>query len=216
MIGIKRPLVSAALAMAGALLPVHDARAQAQGAPQDEVVIGTGKNVAPTTDPTATPHATDGNIAVNIASGHGNQELNSVVIAMGDVAIGQAAVIQQTVGLQPQGGATRVAISGDSFSNIDGILGVNIVAGSNNQTANIAAFAVGNYGAMTDQLLAQSRASIEPSRATGEPTHRNDVVLVSHDAFRDNSGLVQVNLIGGEGNSSANTFALSILAEANP
>jgi hypothetical protein len=42
------------------------------------------------------------------------------------------------------------------------------------------------------------------------------VVALSDDAFRDSSGLVQVNLIGGERNASANTFVLSILAEVSP
>lgn len=94
--------------------------------------------------------------------------------------------------------------------------GINIAAGNQNQMANLAAVAIGNHEALSDQLLSQSRASIEPNGSTGGTGDRNDSIQISDNAFRDSSGLIQVNLIGGERNSSSNIFVMSVLDEDFP
>jgi hypothetical protein len=66
-------------------------------------------------------------------------------------------------------------------------------------------------------MLAQASAPTEPSGASDQGlTGRNDSVVVDDTALSGNSGLVQMNLIGGERNSSANTFALNLSAGGNP
>jgi hypothetical protein len=94
---------------------------------------------------------------------------------------------------------------------------LNITAGTQNQSANLAALAIGPAGALSDQLLAQSRAPIEPSGGTAQSaTGPNDVIAIGEDAFGQGSGLFQGNLIGGERNSSANTFSLTVAVGGQP
>ena len=70
---------------------------------------------------------------------------------------------------------------------------------------------------MSDQLLEQTRAPIEPKGGSPEGAlPSNDRIAIGDTAFGNGNGLIQVNLIGGEGNSSANTFALSIASDGSP
>ena len=189
---------------------------------QDEVLVS-GRTDSPD-DPQSAASASapgeisgvSGRLAVNLASGDGNQQINSAVIAIGDVAVGTSSVTQSIARADARDRTTHVALTGNAFADSSGLISVNIVAGVQNQTANLAVLSLGNHGAISDQLLEQSRAPIEPSGSSGGAGLRNDVVDISDDAFRDSSGLIQVNLIGGEGNSSANTFALTVLGEVNP
>lgn len=158
----------------------------------------------------------DGRIAANFAAGDGNQEINSTVVAIGDVALDTTAVHQIMAGGGERDRATRVEVRGSAFANTSGIGSINAAAGIQNQLANIATLSIGRIGVISDQLLEQSRAPTEPSGYSGGVDSRNDAVVVSDDAFRDSSGLMQVNLVGGERNSSANTFVLSVLAEGAP
>ena len=81
----------------------------------------------------------------------------------------------------------------------------------------VAALVIGNLGAVSDLMLAQARAPTEPSGPSAQSLDpRNDSVIVDDTALGGNSGLVQINLIGGERNSSANTFALNVSAGGNP
>lgn len=201
---------------------VPQARAQASGqGVQDEVIVA-GPEPVPQ-DPEATAAAevpqiggVSGRLAVNLASGNGNQQINGAVIAIGDVAIGSAAADQTMLSADPRDRATRIVIEGDAFARTSGMAGINIAAGNQNQMANLAAVAIGNHEALSDQLLSQSRASIEPNGSTGGTGDRNDSIQISDNAFRDSSGLIQVNLIGGERNSSSNIFVMSVLDEDFP
>jgi hypothetical protein len=197
----------AGLASLAAFSPAcaQDIPAPESGAIQDEVVIAPGEG-----------GSVDGRLAVNIASGSGNQEVNDAVIAIGDLASAGSAVHQSISAAAEGDRVTRISLQGDAFSNISGLASINIAAGTQNQAANIAIVAIGNNGALTDQLLSQSRASINPSGSTGGTDIPNDQIEIGDDSFRDVSGLIQVNLIGGERNSSANTFVLNVLGEGSP
>ncbi|TIX51552.1 hypothetical protein [Alteraurantiacibacter aquimixticola] len=203
-------LHAAALA---ALIPALGAASavQAQDEPpvqetlQDEAIVEAGQF-----------SGTSGRLAVNMAAGDGNQQAGSAALAIGEVAIASENVVQH--GMDAAGDrATAVTISGDAFSGNSGLVSLNVTAGSNNQSANLASLAIGQSGALTDQLLEQSRAPTEPYGGTETASaHRNDSVSVSDDAFSGGSGLFQTNLIGGERNSSANTFSLTVLAGGQP
>ena len=153
----------------------------------------------------------NGRLAVNLAAGNGNQQINGAVLSMGDVAQSGSVAIQRSFSTDTSNRATHIALEGEAFGNSSGLISVNIAAGNQNQMANLAVIGVGSLGVLSDALLEQSRASTEPSGPTGGTEQRNDTIAVSDDAFRDSSGLIQVNLIGGERNSSANTFVLSVL-----
>lgn len=171
---------------------------------QDQVIVN------------GTAQGAEGRLAVNIASGTENQQMNDAALAAGNVVSVSSVAVQHLDGNSTADRSTRIELAGAAFANSHGLASINITAGSQNQSANQAVIAVGNYGAISDALLAQSRASTEPSGLTGGVDARNDHVVVSDDAFRDSSGLIQVNLIGGERNSSANTFALTVLGEGSP
>ncbi len=180
----------------------------AQDAPQStsEVVV-----------PANTAAASSGRIAVNIAAGDNNQQLGDAVIAIGDIALVTETVAQRLSGPAPTDHITNITIEDGAFAGANGLTSINITAGSQNQMANLAVLAIGNSSAMSDQLLEQTRAPIEPKGGSPEGAlPSNDRIAVGDTAFGNGNGLIQVNLIGGEGNSSANTFALSIVSEGSP
>lgn len=197
----------ACLAAAG-VLAVWPAQANAQASegPQDQVAIGEGQG-----------SEVAGRLAVNIAAGDGNQQIGAAAVAIGELAATADSVQQTIVGTDPSDRATRISVDGDAFSNNSGLISINVTAGLQNQSANLASLAVGNSGALTDQILAQSRAPSNPTGVSGSGAGAsNDVVEISDDAFGESSGLIQVNLIGGERNTSANTFALNVSAGSRP
>lgn len=211
-----RPSVVAAIAaMALSTSTPVIAQETPQTVGRDEIVVsGDGASgIATATADETGISGVSGRLAVNIASGNGNQEMNGAAIALGDIATGASFARQEIGGSADEDRQTRIVLQGDAFAGTNGLASVNIVAGSQNQAANLALFSLGHHGALSDQLLEQSRAPTEPKGGTGGTGLRNDVVEVGDDAFRNSSGLVQVNLIGGERNSSANTFALSVLGE---
>lgn len=158
----------------------------------------------------------EGRLAINIAAGNGNQQINGAALAQGDIASTAGEVHQDMADAPLADRATRLVLGDDAFANIQGIASINVAAGAQNQSANLAALALGDHGAISDIVLSQTRAPSEPSGLTGDAEIGNDFVAVSDDAFRDSSGLIQVNLIGGERNSSANTFALNVSGEVSP
>lgn len=172
---------------------------------QDQVIIADQGN-----------SSVSGRIAANFAAGEGNQEINHAVVAIGDIALDSSSVHQIMGGNDGRDRTTRVEVQGSAFANSSGMASINATAGVQNQLANLATLSIGRIGVISDQLLEQSRAPTEPSGDSGGVDARNDIVVVSDDAFRDSSGLVQVNLVGGERNSSANTFVLSVLAGGTP
>lgn len=195
----------AAAAAAGLAWAPHIA---AQDQPQifDEVSV-----------PANSAAGSSGRVGVNIAAGDNNQQIGDAIIAIGDIAAVTETVSQRMTGPAPADHDTTITIEGGAFAGTNGLTSINITAGSQNQMANLALLAIGNSGAMSDQLLEQSRAPIEPTG--GNPKGAlpaNDRIAIGETAFGDGSGLIQVNLIGGEGNSSANTFALSIVSEGSP
>lgn len=158
-----------------------------------------------------------GRVAINIASGSQNQQAAAATVAVGDVALHSIAVQQKILSADQVDRATRIAIGPAAFSNNNGMVSLNLTAGSQNQAANLAALGISNTGAVSDLMLAQASAPTEPSGASAQEVKSpNDSVVVDDTALGGNSGLVQVNLVGGERNSSGNTFALNISAGGNP
>ena len=172
----------------------------------DEVVVASN-----------TAAGSTGRIAVNIAAGDTNQQAGSAVVAIGDIALAAQSVSQRMSGMAASDHITDITVGDGAFAGTTGLISINITAGAQNQMANLALLAVGNSGVMSDQLLEQSRAPILPKGGSLEGTvPANDRIAVGDSAFGDGHGLIQVNLIGGEGNSSANTFGLSIAGEGSP
>lgn len=193
---------------------VTSGSAIAQEAPIAEVPPTTSSSVV--VDDVA-GSGSQGRVAANLAAGTNNQQANSAVVALGGTALAQGSISQRMLASGAANGSVSAVIEGSAFAASSGLLALNIVAGSDNQQANLAVIAIGIEGqAATDAMLSQSRASQQPSGDLAEPLSPEASTGISAGAFQGSAGLVQVNLIGGERNSSANTFALTVAAGANP
>lgn len=159
-----------------------------------------------------------GRAAVNAAAGNFNQQANVAVIAIGDTALSSGLIAQITDAEAETPSASKSAtIAGTAFANSSGLIAVNVTAGSANQQANLAVIGIGIEGmVVTDLTLSQARASQSPSGQSDETIAPEIVTGISSGAFAGSAGLVQVSLVGGERNSSANTFVLNASGGTNP
>lgn len=200
-----RTLSAAAMAVVLTYAPAA-AQSRAPDVAQDSVVVGAGE-----------ASGNGGRLAVNIVAGSSNQQAGAVTIAIGDVADQSTAVRQVILSGDRTDRTTGISIGPQAFSDNGGMVSINLTAGDQNQSANVAALAIGNHGAVSDLMLSQARAPTAPAGASArglDPS--NDSVFVDDTALAGNTGLVQMNLIGGERNSSANAFALNVSAGGNP
>ena len=152
---------------------------------------------------------------VNVAAGNSNQQANEGVISSsGDIAAALAMLSQSTGDAPDSAGKLNASIAPDSFAHSQGWLAVNGAAGSGNQQANLAIIALGiNGAALSDTTLSQARAPHEPTGEAGTGAAAQDrTVAIGGGAFANSSGLVQVNLVGGDRNSSANILTLAASA----
>lgn len=207
MIGSPHRCWLAALAITlGPVAAAEGLAAQDAAEPDNAVIVASAEGAGHT-----------GRLAVNIAAGNHNQQAASVLVAQGDVALTVGAITQLSTSTGAEDTANRITIAAGAFADNSGLVSLNITAGTQNQSANLAALAIGPAGALSDQLLEQSRAPIEPSGGTAQAaTGPNDVITIDDDAFGRGSGLFQANVIGGERNSSANTFSLTVAVGGQP
>jgi hypothetical protein len=205
--GLWMPALFAMLAMLPGL-----ALAQAENPPApppteaiDEVAIGGEQG-------------STGAVGVNAAAGSNNQQANAAVVAVGDTSLATGLIVQNMEESDSlRRSSKKASIAEGAFAGSTGIIAVNVTAGSNNQQANLATIAIGIEGqAATDALLSQTRASQQPVGELAESDAPEAATAIGAGAFENSSGLVQVSLIGGERNTSANTFTLTVEASGNP
>lgn len=160
---------------------------------------------------------TNGVVAANIATGNANQQANVGAIATGGAASSLGAVAQSLDAPADGQDAGDVGIAPGAFAGSNGWIAVNLANGSANQQANLNVIGIGTEGNVaTAALLAQSRGSVAPAaEETGEESVHAGTVAIGEGAFQDSSGLVQLSLIGGDRNSSANVFTLSVAGSEN-
>ncbi|EJL05669.1 hypothetical protein PflQ2_2484 [Pseudomonas fluorescens Q2-87] len=152
-----------------------------------------------------------GNFNVNQAAGDQTQQTNTRAIAIGTQA--QAATqVQQRLDTPANPAMNATArIGGNSFSNGNGVLGVNQSAGANNQMANVMRVGISAQPqSIDDSALSQQNVALLPnSGATGAPTGGRQVVT-SDQAFTGSRGVIQVNQSAGVGNRMANTLSIRV------
>jgi hypothetical protein len=152
-----------------------------------------------------------GNFNVNQAAGDQQQQTNVRAIAIGTGA-GATTLVNQRLNTpaNPSMNATAT-IGGTSFSNGNGVLGVNQSAGANNQMANVVRISISAAPqAIDDSALSQQNVALLPSSgATGTPTGSRQVVT-SDQAFTGSRGVIQVNQSAGVGNRMANTLSIRV------
>ncbi|WP_260955792.1 adhesin [Pseudomonas citri] len=152
-----------------------------------------------------------GNFNLNQAAGDQTQQTNTRAIAIGTDAQATTSVRQRLdTPADPSMNATA-RIGGDSFTNGNGVLGVNQSAGANNQMANVLRVGIsGHPQSMDDSALSQQNVALLPnSGATGAPTGSRQVVT-SDQAFTGSRGVIQVNQSAGVGNRMANTLSIRV------
>ncbi|VVN89147.1 hypothetical protein PS726_01728 [Pseudomonas fluorescens] len=154
-----------------------------------------------------------GNFNVNQAAGDQQQQANVRAIAIGTQAGATTSVRQRiTTPANPSMDATAT-IGGTSFSNGNGVLGVNQGAGANNQMANAMRISISISAApqaIDDSALSQQNVALLPnSGATGAPIGSRQVVT-SDQAFSGSRGVIQVNQSAGVGNRMANTLSIRV------
>lgn len=152
-----------------------------------------------------------GNFNVNHAAGDQQQQANVRAIAIGTQAGATTSVRQKiTTPANPSMDATAT-IGGTSFSNGNGVLGVNQGAGANNQMANAMRISISAAPqAIDDSALSQQNVALLPNtEATGTPNGSRQVVT-SDQAFTGSRGVIQVNQSAGVGNRMANTLSIRV------
>lgn len=152
-----------------------------------------------------------GNLNVNQAAGDQTQQTNVRAIAIGTEAHASTHVHQRLdTPANPSMNATA-RIGGHSFTNGNGVLGVNQSAGANNQMANVMRVGISaRPQSMDDSALSQQNVALLPnSGATGAPTGSRQVVT-SDQAFTGSRGVIQVNQSAGVGNRMANTLSIRV------
>jgi hypothetical protein len=152
-----------------------------------------------------------GNFNVNEAAGDQQQQTNVRAIAIGTEAGATTSITQKiTTPANPSMNATAT-IGGTSFSNGNGVLGVNQGAGANNQMANAMRISISaGPQAVDDSALSQQNVALLPgSGATGTSTGSRQVVT-SDQAFTGSRGVIQVNQSAGVGNRMANTLSIRV------
>lgn len=94
----------------------------------------------------------------------------------------------------------RVDLGSQALSNIRGAMGVNMVAGDNNQQGNLAAIALSGPAIIQFSQQNQSTTNL----------NGNQSVAILDSALSQSQGLVGINQGAGEANQQLNAFALSL------
>lgn len=160
-------------------------------------------------------HSSQGVIAVNLAAGDDNLQLNAAALA---ASFGHGAAQARVTGLQltekgvatpPQSAVAR--IGDQAFANATGLITVNQASGAGNAQANGVAIAFGLRGEVVAESTLEAIVSgpgIVSLADTGHSGLRS--ATVDDTAFANAHGLVQINQLAGSGNSTANNFAFRI------
>ncbi|MCH7371577.1 MULTISPECIES: hypothetical protein [Aeromonas] len=94
----------------------------------------------------------------------------------------------------------RVDLGSQALSNIRGSMGVNMVAGNNNQQGNLSAIAISGPAVIQFNQQNQSTTNLSGKQS----------VAILGQALSHNQGLVGINQGAGEANQQLNAFALSL------
>ncbi|MGZ9668395.1 MULTISPECIES: adhesin [Pseudomonas] len=152
-----------------------------------------------------------GNFNVNQAAGDQMQQTNTKAIAIGTNA-SATTIVRQTLDTpaNPSMNASTT-IGGNSFSNGNGILGVNQGAGANNQMANVTRVSISAAPqSVDDSALSQQNVALLPSSGATGTSSGSRQVTTSDQAFTGSRGVIQVNQSAGVGNRMANTLSIRV------
>lgn len=162
----------------------------------------------------ASGQAYQGNLSVNQAAGLLQQQVNARALAVGVDGVSTNTIVQRQEKL-PQHVVpldTQASITGDSFRNGSGMVGVNQAAGMANQQINSASVAlIAAPESLDDSVLAQSVTRPNDSVSTVPTPAGERRVDMSNEAFAGSRGVVQLNQSAGIGNRSANHLSIRVV-----
>jgi hypothetical protein len=155
-----------------------------------------------------------GLISINTAAGQDHQQINARAIAIGEHATSQL-ILQQKLMMESLSSAVDAhsEILGASFSQSNGLIGVNQAAGAGNQQINAYRLRLGAPGqALDDSVLSQQNVAA-PANLSGS-THDakgTRAVITDNRAFTGSRGVVQLNQSAGVGNRSVNNLSFTVV-----
>ncbi|MGF6481771.1 hypothetical protein [Paraburkholderia sp. JPY419] len=191
--------VCACLCMGVAALVAGEAHAQSAAAPVvgATATIGSGAGMGAT-----------GALSVNETAGLDNAQINQITVTNG-AAVGNANASVQSASVLANVPRAQASIDANAFSNTSGAELVNQSAGAGNLQRNstqIGTAALGVETVSDGELSATAPKNGGPGRSN--TIHGVREASISSDAFRNASGIVQINQAAGAGNATANSFVL--------
>lgn len=149
-----------------------------------------------------------GAIAINEAAGINSAQANQLTISTGGAAVDDNASLQAAAGAAKVTNA-RASIQGNAFSNTSGAVMVNQSAGAGNLQRNSTLLGTAALGVETvsdGDLSATAARNGGQGQSIGVSGVRE--ADISNQAFKNVSGIVQINQAAGAGNATANSFVL--------
>jgi len=171
-----------------------------------------------------------GIVSINETAGAFNQQQNNRSIGMntssGDTtanATQNMTLSQDSLALanQIKNDTHSASITGSSFSNSHGIVGINQIAGAFNQASNQVTINVNsqnNIANSQNSIYTLSNTALMNTSSDGENTtsqnnnNSNNKTFIADDAFHGASGVVQVNQVAGVMNQAVNGVAVNLVA----
>ncbi|WP_118180751.1 hypothetical protein [Paraburkholderia phosphatilytica] len=153
--------------------------------------------------------STNGVVTVNEAAGLNNAQANQMTITQGGTAAGSDNASVQSASARAKVPSAHATIEGNAFSNSSGALMINQAAGAANLQRNSVQIGTGVPGVETvtdGELSATAPKNGGQDLVGGVRSVRE--ANISSDAFKNVSGIVQINQTAGAGNTTANSFVL--------
>jgi len=154
-------------------------------------------------------NGTVGVVAVNEAAGLNNAQANQLALTSGGTAAVNGTASEQVALARAHLANASASIGDGAFANASGAVMVNQAAGIGNTQSNSARIGTAVIGVETvsdGDLSAAAATNGGPGRSPGARGIRE--ASISSTAFRNATGLVQVNQTVGAGNATANSFVL--------
>ncbi|NYZ61304.1 hypothetical protein H0E82_00805 [Luteimonas sp. SJ-16] len=157
-----------------------------------------------------------GAIALNLASGDLNQQVNLRAISTGPRALAHADVRQARSRDAADAPDVAAAVIADgAFAGASGLAGINQASGSGNSAFNAVAVALAQQGIREsddDGTLASAFASAGQQHGfeRGGTTAGRRVASVESTALQGFEGVLQLNQVAGAGNDTGNALSMSL------
>lgn len=150
----------------------------------------------------------NGVLAVNETSGLANLQANQAVVTNGANSTTSDTSLQSAI-TNAKTTSAKSSIEGNAFSNTSGIVAVNQSAGTGNLQRNNAVIGSGSLGGeiVADGVLSATTAKNGGLHGSGGGSGVREA-SISADAFKNTTGIIQINQTAGSANVTANSFVL--------